>query len=117
MNRTVNSTMDFDVSEPATLAMEIAIAQDYLFSEREGVVATEELSVTAGGSPLPHRELTTAHGTRLHVVQAPIGPVHVEYSATIVGRLAPAPIDEVDLLHYLRPSRYCESDSLGPTAH
>ena len=29
---------------------------------------------------------------------------------------APPPVDEIDLITYLRPSRYCESDTLGPTA-
>lgn len=117
MQRTVNSSIDFQVSEPATLVLEIAIAQGYLTGGPAGVAATERLEVTSEGSTLDYRELIAAHGTRLHVIRAPVGQVHVEYSATIDGRLAPVAIDEVDLLRYLRPSRYCESDSLGPTAN
>lgn len=117
MRRTVTSSFDLDVTEPATLALEIAVSQGYLDGARDGVVFTEGLSVSLGGATLPHRELATDHGTRLHVVQAPVGQVHVEYAADIDGRLGPIPTDEVDLLRYLRPSRYCESDSLGPTAH
>jgi transglutaminase-like putative cysteine protease len=117
MHRTVTSSLDFDVTEPATLALEIAVAQGYIESEGDGTPCTEDLVIRSGGSDLPYRELVTSHGTRLHVVQAPVGQVHIEYSASINGRLASPPTDEVDLLRYLRPSRYCESDSLGPTAH
>jgi transglutaminase-like putative cysteine protease len=32
------------------------------------------------------------------------------------GQFDPPPVDDFDLITFLRPSRYCESDSLGPTA-
>ncbi len=32
------------------------------------------------------------------------------------GCSTPPPVDDIDQIVYLRPSRYCESDSLGPTA-
>lgn len=108
MRRTVTSQLELDVTVPATLALEIAVADR---------AAIERLAVTADGRPVEVREHATASGTRLHVVQAPVGRVLVTYSATLEGRSAPAPVDEVDLLTYLRPSRYCESDSLGPTAY
>ncbi|PWD52501.1 transglutaminase [Serinibacter arcticus] len=107
MRRTVTSRLELDVTVPATLALEIAVAS------RE---ADERLTVTADGRPVEVRELEGAGGTRLHVVDAPLGRVLVTYDATLEGRTAPAPVDDLDLLTYLRPSRYCESDSLGPTA-
>lgn len=55
-------------------------------------------------------------GTRLHRVLADAGRVTVRYDAVVEGRAAPAPFEPVDLITYLRPSRYCESDSLLPTA-
>ena len=32
------------------------------------------------------------------------------YAATIIGRADPAPVREIDLSTYLRPSRYAEAD-------
>ena len=107
MRRTVTSLLELDVTAPATLALEVAVAS------RDAV---EQLAVTADGRPLEVRELTSA-GTRLHVVAAPVGRVRVYYEASLEGRSDPAPVEDVDLLTYLRPSRYCESDSLGPTAY
>ena len=40
----------------------------------------------------------------------------LDYEAVINGQADPAPVDEFDLITYLRPSRYCESDTLAPTA-
>ncbi len=112
MLRTVSAHLELDVTEPATLVLEIAVAQDYL----DAGTAGETLTVTAGGKEAVARELLTQHGTRVHVIEAPVGPVTIDYSARIEGRCEPQPADEWDLLRYLRPSRYCESDALLPTA-
>ena len=40
----------------------------------------------------------------------------MDYAAVVQGEAAPPPVDDFDLITYLRPSRYCESDSLAPTA-
>jgi transglutaminase-like putative cysteine protease len=42
------------------------------------------------------------------------GPASLTFS--IAAAAEPAPVEDIDLITYLRPSRYCESDSLGPTA-
>jgi transglutaminase-like putative cysteine protease len=42
--------------------------------------------------------------------------VTLDYEATVEGLADPPAVTEVDKLVYLRPSRYCESDSLAPTA-
>ena len=55
-------------------------------------------------------------GNRLHVVEAPASQLTLDYEAVVDGQSAPAPVDDFDLITYLRPSRYCESDTLGPTA-
>ena len=44
------------------------------------------------------------------------GDTEYDYRAVVDGQFDPAPVDELDLITYLRPSRYCESDSLAPTA-
>jgi transglutaminase-like putative cysteine protease len=114
MQRTLTSTLELDVTVPATLALQIAVADDY---RRDDLLTSEQLDITVDGAPIPHREHKTDHGTRLHVVQAAVGRVRVNYRAEVRGRAAATPTDEVDLLRYLRPSRYAESDSLGPTSH
>ena len=42
--------------------------------------------------------------------------MRVEYRVEVEGRVAPPTTEPLDLIRYLRPSRYCESDSLTPTA-
>ena len=41
----------------------------------------------------------------------------IRYDATVEGTAEAAPVEELDLIAYRRPSRYCESDQLLPTAH
>jgi transglutaminase-like putative cysteine protease len=112
MQRSVSAHLALEVTEPATLVLEIAVAQPYL----DAGAASEELAVLGESGALAYTELLTRHGTRVHVVEAPAGAVTVDYAATIDGRIAPVPVAPWDLLRYLRPSRYCESDALGPTA-
>ena len=108
MHRDVAARIVADVVEPATVALQIAPAA--------GHDASEWLSVTIGGREVLPRCVMAEHGTRIHVVDATPGEVVVQYSAGIAGVSAPLETSEVDLLRYLRPSRYCESDSLAPTA-
>ncbi|MBT0992753.1 transglutaminase family protein [Cellulomonas sp. DKR-3] len=108
MRRDVTSRLVLEVTEPATLALAVAVAR--------GQDADEVLDVRLDGAPVVPRELADADGTRLHVLDAGPGELVVDYRATVHGRAEPRPADEVDLLRYLRPSRYCESDTLAATA-
>lgn len=108
MHRDVRARIVADVVEPAMVALQIAPA--------EGHDVAEALSVTIEGRPVQHRCVEAEHGTRIHVVDATPGTMAVDYSARVVGSSAPLATSEADLLRYLRPSRYCESDSLAPTA-
>ena len=45
------------------------------------------------------------------------GALVVDYSATVTGVAEPLGADELELLTYLQPSRYCESDRLQSLAH
>ena len=38
------------------------------------------------------------------------GTVKLSYSATVAGEAEPAPVRDIDLITYLRPSRYAEAD-------
>lgn len=109
VHRDLSAHLSLDVTSPATLAFELAVSTQ--------LVAQESLRITLDGAPVEVREVPDHHGTRLHVVQADVGRLVLDYSAAVRGRAAPVASDEADLLRYLRPSRYCESDTLGPTAH
>ncbi len=109
VKRTVTSHLDLGLSAPARLVFAVAAAQGSPFESQ-----SFELSVD--GSPVAPRELVDITGNRMHVLEAQGGRVVMDYAATVVGESAPPPVDDFDLITYLRPSRYCESDSLAPTA-
>ncbi|MFL6065047.1 MAG: transglutaminase family protein [Friedmanniella sp.] len=109
MKRTVTSHLDLTLTGPAKLVFSVAVAQGAPF-------ASEELAIVADGEPVEPQELVDVHGTRLHVLQTSAAEVTLDYRAVVDGQFDPAPVDELDLITYLRPSRYCESDSLAPTA-
>ena len=109
MKRTVTSHLDLTLAGPTKLVYSVAVAAGAPFE-------TELLSIVADGQPVQAHELVDAHGTRLHVLQTSATLVSLDYRAVVDGQLPAPPVDELDLITYLRPSRYCESDSLGPTA-
>jgi len=110
MQRTVSASLDLTLGGPATLVLAVAA------SRLGGARLEEALVIEHDGHVLEPQELADAAGTRLHRVVAEAGSVSIRYDATVTGQAAPAPFDPVDLITYLRPSRYCESDSLAPTA-
>lgn len=94
---------------PARLVLSVAVQAATLNID-------ETLEVTQDGTPLPVTEIVDLQGNRLHLLDVSEGEIHVAYRATVVGRAEPLAVTPVDEVVYLRPSRYCESDSLGPTA-
>ena len=109
MERTVSTHLDFGLSGPAKLIFAIAAAQGSPFQR-------ESLVINVDGRPVQPAELVDVTGNRLHVVEVTGSQVVLDYEAVINGQAAPAPVDEFDLITYLRPSRYCEADTLAPTA-
>jgi len=109
VQRDLSAHLSLDVTSPVTLAFEIAVSTQ--------LAADEDLTVTLDGRHVGTTEVHDAHGTRLHVVHADPGRLVVDYAASVRGRAPGLAAQDVDLLRYLRPSRYCESDTLGPTAH
>ena len=110
MQRTVSASLDLTLDGPATLVLAVAVSRlgRGRFDER--------LVIEHDGRVLEPQELTDAVGTRLHRVLADPGRVTVRYDAEVRGQAAPAPFEPLDLITYLRPSRYCESDVLLQTA-
>lgn len=110
MQRTVTSHLELWANGEAKIIFSLALAAAM-------PVDAEELTIVADGKTVqPQMLLHEANGTRLHVITAPHGPITLDYSATVTGIAPIAAVHEIDQITYLRPSRYCESDSLGPTA-
>jgi transglutaminase-like putative cysteine protease len=103
--REVGSSLVLEVSDPTAFVLAVAVA--------EGVPTTvESLRVRLDEQPVVVRETTDPHGTRLHLFETGTGVLSVDYAATVIGRAAPMPVEERDLVTYLRPSRYVQSDAL-----
>ena len=109
MLRTVTNHLELDIKGTTNMVFSITAAQG-------SAVTSETLSFVLDGEPQRATELTDRHGTRLHTMISGPGKMIVDYSADVAGRSDPAPVVDLDLVTYLRPSRYCESDSLTPTA-
>lgn len=105
LRREVGARLEIEVSDPTSFVLAIAVAQ--------GVPAlVETLRVRLDERDVPVRETTDEHGTRLHLFDTSPGTLAIDYAATVVGRSDPPPVVERDLVRYLRPSRYVQSDAL-----
>jgi transglutaminase-like putative cysteine protease len=105
MRRTVSARLALDVVAEADLLLCVAVASgSYTVDER--------LIITQGGQPVAAEEAPMRHGARLHRYRAAAGRVEVHYDATVTGQTTPRPASPADLVEYLRPSRYAESDKL-----
>lgn len=79
-------------------------------------IASERLEFRLDGVLQEYRELVDVHGTRLQNFVTEKGRLTVDYALEIAGEAAVDPIDERDVITYLRPSRYAQSDALTPFA-
>jgi transglutaminase-like putative cysteine protease len=103
---TVHVDLTLPVEQAGRLMVSLGVA--------EHLDADEALAVAGERGPVGSRVVTTAHGTRLHLVDAPEGDVAVTYDVT--AHLAAAVVHEVtdaDRFTYLLPSRYCPSDRVA----
>ncbi len=112
----VGCSLGFQVVEPATIALQVAVAA------APGRAVDDRLDVTLDGRTLagPVREVASPHGGRIHQLQAGPGLLQITYGASAAGgaddsRLSGrAGEDEgaLERLVAMRPSRYCPSDAL-----
>ena len=107
--RSVSCRVELDVKQEAELVWSVAVA-------RGPELASEELTITVDGAAIDVQELEVADGGRLHICTAVPGKLELSYDAEVTGSGTPATVDPVDDIVYRRPSRYAESDELGPTA-
>jgi transglutaminase-like putative cysteine protease len=104
LKRDVSAELDVDITAPTTVEFQIAVAP------QPGAAVTEQLSFTLDGKEIEATEIAGEHGNRIHKFDAGVGNLRASYSATIIGRTDPAPVTDIDLSTYLRPSRYAEAD-------
>ncbi|MBV8785870.1 MAG: transglutaminase family protein [Mycobacterium sp.] len=104
LKRNVGADIEVEVDEATELEFQVAVARS------PGLDVSESLAITFNGKAIEPREIIGEHGTRIHTVRADRGIVSLSYSATVVGQADPAPVRDIDLITYLRPSRYAEAD-------
>ncbi|MCV7298248.1 transglutaminase family protein [Mycobacterium barrassiae] len=104
LKRDVGAELEVEVTSPTTLEFQIAVA------DHPGAQVTESLTFTCNGKRITPDEIIGEHGTRIHRFAAPEGTVTASYAATVLGQAEPAPVRDIDLITYLRPSRYAEAD-------
>jgi transglutaminase-like putative cysteine protease len=113
MERSVATRMAFKTVADTKVALAVSVARNTGYTGFE-----ESLSVTAGGEAVALTELSDHHGGRFHYMEfAEPTDVLVEYAATITGFALPEQPGLMELIRYVRPSRYAESDRLLPTAY
>jgi hypothetical protein len=120
-HRVVSCDLAFAVVEPAEVVLQLVPSQS------AGRVVDESLTVSCDGTPVPGMvELVGPHGSRIQILDSPVGHLRVTYRAEIEASPAPPvaeavlgpsniavdPAGELARLEYLRPSRYCPSDHL-----
>lgn len=110
MQRTVFAHLEVAITEPSHLVLSVAAAR----GEHELV---ERLSVTLDGQPVDLLEVELPHGSRFHRVDARVGNLVVDYQATATGRATPHPVTDDDIITYLRPSRFAQSDQFREVAN
>jgi transglutaminase-like putative cysteine protease len=103
-NREVGAQIDVEVTAATTLEFQVAVAR------QPGIDIQESLAITLNGKPIEAREIIGVHETRIHSVDIDEGTVSLSYSATVSGEAESAPVRDIDLITYLRPSRYAEAD-------
>jgi transglutaminase-like putative cysteine protease len=109
LRREARTSLTFEVVDPTAFVLALAVA--------DGVPSTvETLRLSLDGVPVDARPLPEAHGTRLSLFETGPGILQVDYAVTVIGRAAPATLDPLDAIVYLRPSRYVQSDTLTPFA-
>ncbi len=105
--RFVSAHLEVFVAEESDIVLAIAADDGY---DRHD----EQLLVSLDGVPID----ASSHGHLCFLENLPRGLLLVDYQATVIGSapLATATATAHDVFQYIRPSRYCESDRLGPLA-
>ncbi|MHA7293715.1 transglutaminase-like domain-containing protein [Arthrobacter sp. HLT1-21] len=113
MQRSVTARITARTSSASSLVFALAAVRNSGYSSFD-----ENLVVLVNDQPVVPGELADIHGGRLHTLQVDgEASIALEYSATVTGTATAEEASEADLIRYVRPSRYCESDRLLPTSY
>jgi len=114
--RRVSCQLEFEVTTPAVLALQVAVAST------AGDILGERLDVSVDGAQpaQPVSETATDRGGRIHVVHADPGRLAISYEASVrLTQEPPVPVATEDVvidaeaIAALRQSRYCPSDAMA----
>ncbi|MGB3734082.1 MAG: transglutaminase family protein [Ilumatobacter sp.] len=103
--RSVTAHLEVFVAEEADLVLAISVADGH--NRRD-----EHLLVSLDGVPID----ATPSGYLYFLENVGRGLLIIDYQATVLGHGVQATATRHDVFQYVRPSRYCESDRLGPLA-
>ncbi len=105
LQRFVSSHLEVSVTDQADVVLAIAVSEEYARVD-------EQLLISVAG-----RQLAVERQGALHFVNnVEPGLLLIDYMATVIGTVGPAAAHPHDAFQYMRPTRYCESDRLGPHA-
>lgn len=108
--RVVSTRLEIEVIEEADLVLAVAVSHGHT---REA----ETLLICDDAGPVTCDAIDADHGTRLHLLRDVVpGTLVIDNAATVYGESSASQVLDLDPIRYLRPSRYCESDRLGPLA-
>lgn len=110
LSRTGSTDIDLDVTAPGEVVFQIAVVK------APGLTVDEQLDLTLDGRPVEAREVIGVAGSRFHIVEPTNGKLLLSYRATVTGRAELPEVLDYELIEYLRPSRYAESDKLAAIA-
>ncbi|HEY5116535.1 MAG TPA: transglutaminase family protein [Nakamurella sp.] len=110
MTRTVSADIDLDVTGPGRIVFQVAVVKS------PGLRVDESVNLTLDGTPVTAREVVGVTGSRFHIVEPQPGKLLLSYNATVTGRADAPEVIDYELIEYLRPSRYAESDKLAKIA-
>jgi hypothetical protein len=102
--RRVGAEIELQVTAATTLDFQIAVARE------PGIEVAESLAIRLNGKTCEPQEIIGDHNSRIHTLQVPEGIVTMSYEATVVGHAEPPPVRDIDMITYLRASRYAEAD-------
>lgn len=109
MQRQATADIRIRALGPARMILAVAVAH--------GGRRSEQLEIEQAGQRIPFVELVDPYGSRLHEADIEPGDVTIRYAVEVDGFSPRAATDDLDILTFLRQSRYCESDALHETAH
>lgn len=113
MKSSVTAHLDINAQDDAEMVFLVAVARN----GSEGGIVDEEFTVHHESAEPPVTVFTDDHGTQVHRIWVPAGTLSVSYHARASVDDVAEESTPVELMKYLRPSRYCQSDVLAASAY